>query len=67
MAGELSMHVKVTLNLEIDETQYPHLKQRDIRKIIKETAESGHVSDYIKDNARTELEEENSLKSNLSF
>ena len=55
------MYIKVALNIEVDESQYPNLKLKDIRRIIKETAESGHVSDYIKDNAHTELEEENGI------
>lgn len=51
------MFIKVELNIEIDNDKYQHVKPIEIRKIIKETANSGHVIDYIKDNAHIELEE----------
>jgi hypothetical protein len=56
------MIVKVTLSIEVNEKDYPKLKQSEIRKIVKENAEASHSIDYILDTAKPTLEEEDFFK-----
>ena len=53
------MYVKLTFQIEVDETKYPNLTKTEIKKIIKASETSGDVADYILDNSKGDLEELN--------
>lgn len=53
------MNVKVSFNIEIDETLFKNLKKSEIRNIVKDATESnGSVINYIEDEAISALQHE---------
>lgn len=52
------MNVKLTFNIEIDESKFKNLKKSEIRKIIKEMEVNGSIVDYIYSEINSSLETE---------
>jgi hypothetical protein len=53
------VNIKLTFNIEIDESEYPNLTKKMIREIVKQAEADGSILDYMEQQIKGALEVEN--------